>query len=325
MKSYLIVPRTQYICTACSHTQLDKIPFKHPKHRMTLQAYESVLHLLSMKSLTYKEVAIISGINKNIIKEIAYNRLINLYTVDGKALRKPERFSEYLSIDEFLLHKNHKYATIIIDIKTGEILWVAIGKKKEVVFQFMDHVGKEWMEHVKAVACDMNSDFEEAFKDQYRHIDIVFDHFHIIKNLNENVIDNIRKDEQKRAKKEEDTELIEALNGSKLILTSNKGTLEKRDQDAIEEKITGKDCTLFHIPQKKAKGGNLEKYNNIISLSPDLSDADKVKNKLYDMYKCEDEDDFKKIFGVSLIPAKVLQTSIWFNLDECLIDIMKVL
>ncbi|WP_414626263.1 transposase, partial [Lactobacillus delbrueckii] len=42
------------------------------------------------------------------------------------------------------------------------------------------HVGDEWMSKVEAVACDMNSDFEEAFKGRYPKLDIVYDRFHII-------------------------------------------------------------------------------------------------------------------------------------------------
>ena len=45
----------------------------------------------------------------------------------------------------------------------GHILWIAEGKKKQVVYDFIKHVGLEWMSHVEAVALDMNSDFQEAF------------------------------------------------------------------------------------------------------------------------------------------------------------------
>lgn len=44
----------------------------------------------------------------------------------------------------------------------------------------------------------MNSDFEEAFKEKCPQIDIVYDHFHIIKNFNDKVVAAIRKDEQNR-------------------------------------------------------------------------------------------------------------------------------
>ncbi len=39
----------------------------------------------------------------------------------------------------------------------------------------MEFVGDDWMRHVKAVACDMNSDYEEAFKDKYPEVRIIFD------------------------------------------------------------------------------------------------------------------------------------------------------
>lgn len=66
------------------------------------------------------------------------------------------------------------------------------------VYDFIDHVGLDWMDGVEAVACDMNSDFQEAFEEKYPHIQPVFDHFHIIKNFNDKVISQIRKDEQGR-------------------------------------------------------------------------------------------------------------------------------
>ena len=56
----------------------------------------------------------------------------------------------------------------------------------------------EWMSHVEAVALDMNSDFQEAFKEKCPHLRMVFDYFHIVKNFNDKVVGEIRKDEQKR-------------------------------------------------------------------------------------------------------------------------------
>ena len=58
-----------------------------------------------------------------------------------------------MGIDEFKLHNGYKYATHIIDLETGHILWIQEGKKKQVVYDFINHVGGEWMSKVKAVAC----------------------------------------------------------------------------------------------------------------------------------------------------------------------------
>ena len=42
--------------------------------------------------------------------------------------------------------------------------WIGHGKKKQVVYDFIDHVGLEWMDSVEAVACDMNSDFQGGLR-----------------------------------------------------------------------------------------------------------------------------------------------------------------
>ena len=83
-------------------------------------------------------------------------------------------------------------ATVIIDLETGEVLWLQETKRKQVVYDFIDHVGDEWMKHVKAIACDMNADFASAFTSRFPHLDIVYNSFHIIKNFNEKVINKVR-------------------------------------------------------------------------------------------------------------------------------------
>ena len=35
---------------------------------------------------------------------------------------------------------------------TGHILWISHGKKKQVVYDFIEHVGLEWMDKGEAVA-----------------------------------------------------------------------------------------------------------------------------------------------------------------------------
>ena len=67
----------------------------------------------------------------------------------------------------------------------------------------------------------MNSDFQEAFEEKCQHIQVVFDYFHIIKNFNDKVINEVRKDEQKRLVSEGRTEEAARLKKTKYILTSS--------------------------------------------------------------------------------------------------------
>ncbi len=93
------------------------------------------------------------------------------------------------------MHDGHRYATHIIDLETGHVLWIQNGKKKQVVYDFIEHIGMDWMNEVEAVARDMNSDFQEAFEEKCPCIQVVFNHFHIVKNFNSKVVSEIRKDE----------------------------------------------------------------------------------------------------------------------------------
>lgn len=87
----------------------------------------------------------------------------------------------------------------------------------------------EFMQQVKCVASDMNSDYVEAFQDQCPWIKVVYDHFHIVQSLNQKVISEVRKDEQRRLIKEGRKEEAKALKGTKYILMTKAETRTKHD------------------------------------------------------------------------------------------------
>ena len=53
------------------------------------------------------------------------------------------------------------------------------GKKKQVVYDFIDHVGLDYMSKVSAISADMNSNYAEAFKERCPHLDLIYDHIHM--------------------------------------------------------------------------------------------------------------------------------------------------
>lgn len=273
-------PRTQYLCPKCRRTRMQSISFKAPGHMLTEELLQYSKDLLSSGVYTNKEVADITGLGKNTIKDIDKERLQGLYTtVDGKLL-KPEKYAKFLGIDEFKLHNGHKYATHIIDMETGHILWIAGGKKKQIVYDFIQHVGLEWMDHVEAVACDMNSDFQEAFEEQCPHIQPVFDYFHIVKNFNDKVVSEIRKDEQNRLTEAGDNAAASALKKTKYILTSSMKTLEKKDKDAQDCRIVHRGSRLFKTEDIVRTEGYVERYKALLESNKLLFTLDLIKAKL---------------------------------------------
>ena len=277
--SFVLLDKHQFICPKCRQTEMQQIPFQAEHHRITVELLAYAENLLS-RGYTNKEVSELTGLHQGVVKNIDKARLQRLYTEDGKTFRKPEKQSAHLAIDEFKLHDGYKFATHIIDLDTGHVLWIQEGKKKQVVYDFIDFVGKDWMAGVEAVACDMNSDFQEAFEERCPDIQIVYDHFHIIKNFNEKVVSEIRKDEQRRLLEEGDKEGAKALKGSKYILTSKRSTLQKKDQEASEGKIIQKGNELFGVPEIKQPGGNEARYDELLKQNQLLFTVDLVREML---------------------------------------------
>lgn len=94
--------------------------------------------LLAQGTYTNKQVAEITGLGENVVKDIDTEKLQELYTTDGGTkLIKPEKQARFLGIDEFKLHNGHRYATHIIDLETGHVLWIQNGKKKQAVYDLL--------------------------------------------------------------------------------------------------------------------------------------------------------------------------------------------
>ena len=276
--------KRRYRCPCCGHTEMESVPFKANGHNITRELLRFTRDLL-VYGFTNKEVSELTGLGKNTVKEIDLQRLKDKYTVDGKTLIKPEKQARFLGVDEFKLRNGYKYASLIIDMESGHILWLSHGKRKRTVYDFIDHVGEAWMDGVEAVACDMNSDFQEAFEEHCPHIQPVFDYFHIVKNFNEKVVGAIRKDEE-----------------------------------AAEGKVISRGGELFPQPVVVRKSGYVQRYEGLIQQNQLFFTLDIMKDKLASAYKQTDEAAMAEAISDIMDICAVTQNKhlLWFRriLDE---------
>ena len=277
-RTEIVVERERYRCPECGHVETGNIPFKAEEHMITKSLHDHVCLLLS-SGFNLSETAKITGLDPMTIKAIDKKRLKELYTVDGKELKKPKQATQ-LGIDEFKLHDGHCYATHIMDLITGEVLYVSKGKGSAVVENFIRLVGDEWMKNVKVVACDMNAGFYKTFQNAYPHIDVVFDRFHIVNHFLEDVIGNVRKDEYKRLVDEGRFEEAKKLKGARFILASNRETLRQKDERARNGEVRGKESELFNLKPSPVKGGNESRLDEIIKDNHLLITVELIKDLL---------------------------------------------
>jgi len=149
----------------------------------------------------------------------------------------------------------------------------------------------DWMRHVDAVALDMNSDFEEAFLEKCPHIRPVFDYFHLVKNFNDKVISEVRKDEFKRLMEEGNEEEARMLKRSHYILTARRETLARKDAEAVAGKVLRRESTVFALPEKRRAGRYLSRYEEFMAKNRLFLTADLVKGALRETYACKNEAD----------------------------------
>ena len=75
---------------------------------ITEELYQYTRDLLTSGVYTNKEVAELTGLGKNTVKDIDKERLQELYTTNDGKLIKPEKSARFLGIDEFKLHNGYR-------------------------------------------------------------------------------------------------------------------------------------------------------------------------------------------------------------------------
>lgn len=244
--------------------------------------------------MTLKSVARITGVDRNIIKEIDKKRLESLYLVNEDVFAHPRNPCPFLAIDEFSLHKNKKYATAIMNLDTGEVIYIAPTKSKAAIEKFMEIVGEEFMNKVEAVVTDMNGTFSDTIKEKYPHIDIVYDRFHLMKNFNDIVTNPVRIAVYKKLIEEGRTAEAAKLKHSKYLLLSSKKKLEELDNSEPKKRgfRTSIKCKLAEIFDKfvrrgehKRKKDHVKRYQELIESNELLLCIDLIKSFLTDAYE----------------------------------------
>ena len=235
-----------YRCPICGRIYRNGIPFRAKGHNMTCLFSKDITDALERDCSTISNIANMKGTNKNIVRMLDKERLEALY---GEM--KIETRPLFIGIDEFSLHNNHRYATVVVDLCTGHVIFLEEGNTKAQAEHFIRRMGLDVMKGVIGVSMDMNTQFSSVFEQLCPWIKIVYDPFHIIKHYNDNVLTEIRRSEQRRlldaiekARRDKDHVLLKELTlsysilkRSNFLILANRTTLKARDDAAREHNL----------------------------------------------------------------------------------------
>lgn len=126
-----------------------------------------------------------------------------------------------MSIDEISKRKGHQdFATVVCDIERGTLLEVIDSHHQEEIIEVLKQQPQEVREQVKEVSIDMWGGFPKVVRDVFPNAQVVFDRFHVIKAVNEE-LNKVRKQTGMTVK------------GSKFILLKNGGDLTEEEQTKL--------------------------------------------------------------------------------------------
>ena len=184
---WLDVPIRRMDCHHCGARVVEHITWLDSRARITqrLRAWIEALTQL----LPIAHVAKLTGLNWHTIKEIDRRRLERMH---GEFVANDVR---RLVMDEFALHKGHRYATVVMDADRMRVLWVGEGNSREAIRPFFELLGPERCRQIEAVAMDMNTAFDLEVQQHCPHAEVVYDLFHVVARFGRDVVDRVRVDQ----------------------------------------------------------------------------------------------------------------------------------
>lgn len=168
------------LCLACDSLRQIKLGFADERRSYTRQFERYALDL--SRCMTIKDVAEHLRVSWDIIKDIQKRFLTRRFS------RPKLRCLKQIAIDEISTGKGHQYLTIVMDLRTGAVVFVGDGKGADSLAPFWRRL-KASRANVEAVAIDMSPAYIRAVTDNLPEATIVFDRFHIIKLFNDKLSD----------------------------------------------------------------------------------------------------------------------------------------
>jgi transposase len=182
VKIVLAVQRV--LCLVCGCLRQINLGFADVGRSYTRQ-FERYALDLSLR-MTIKDVAEHLRISWDIIKSIQKRYLTRRFS------RPKLKNLTQIAIDEISTGKGQRYLTVVLDLRTGAVVFVGDGKGADSLKPFWRRL-KGSRADVKAVAIDMSPAYIKAVRENLPRATIVFDRFHIIKLFNEKLAD-LRRD-----------------------------------------------------------------------------------------------------------------------------------
>lgn len=189
----------RYRCQNCGKAFTEEIPFVYPGTRITYRAANWIKGFLKNK-LSIKAIQNLTGIHWETIRRVQQEIITEALEQRDQELKDNGYKPKYLAVDEFAIHKGHSYATCVMDLETGDVLWVGKGRAKNDFEKFFEETIPDTLSAVMAVAMDMNASYNKLVEKYLPNADIVYDRYHMQAQFGKEVLGVVRLEEARKHK-----------------------------------------------------------------------------------------------------------------------------
>ncbi|MDV5172553.1 ISL3 family transposase [Photobacterium rosenbergii] len=255
----LKVPVRRLCCPRCG-ILTEKINWLEPYSRQTTRLVLFVENLLT--KLPIKHISELVKLHWTTVKNIDKRRL-------AREVKEPDWSKvKRLVMDEFALFKGHRYATVIADADTHQVLWINEGRSRESIRPFFEMLG-DYCQQIEAVAMDMNTAFDLEVQEHCPNAMVVYDLFHVVAKYGREVIDRVRVDCANKLK--HDKLARRRVKRGRWVLLKNRSNLNDKQAGYLEELLTAnKDLMVVYL----------------------------MKEQLKDLWYCRSQDEAKKLWEI---------------------------
>ena len=225
----------RYECRHCGKKFTEEVPLRHAGTKVTDRAARWIQAMLRFK-VSIRSIQGMTGIHWETIRKLHLEIMESRLEEHMAELKASGYRPRMLAVDEFAIHKGHTYATCVMDLGTGEVLWVGEGRSKEDFERFFTETDPAFLTDVMAVAMDMNASYDILVRKHLPDAKIVYDRYHMQAQFGKDVLGVVRLNEARAHKEKADAlrESLSQLHGEEYKQAKEESQLERRKYSQVK-------------------------------------------------------------------------------------------
>ena len=198
--TYICINSQRVKCSDCQLTRFLPLSFAPREKVRYTKGFERYVLSLSQRNMTISDIARLTNVSWDCIKEIQKRHLNKKYRIPSL------KEVTHIGIDEIYCGSKTGFMTVVIDMKTSAVVYTEKGKKAASLDGFWERK-KRCKKPIVAVATDMGQAYISSVNEHAPDAKLVIDRFHVVKRFNEKLTE-FRRDIQRQAENKDDSQFL---------------------------------------------------------------------------------------------------------------------